>query len=261
MIVASPQPKTEPGTPGSENSVPEEIAFVIRPTIVLRKLLILAVLLVVVGTVANLIIYHVAPSPDHKLANLMQRLDLGFEPSLPAWLSSLGLLSCAVLLGAIALAHRRVCDRQYRWWALLAFLFLYLALDEAVMIHELSDGFLHNTLNTTGPLFFAWVIPGMLFAVFVFAVFARFLWQIEKRTRWLFITAGAIFVTGAIGMELIAGMVVEAHGVESLGHTFEQAVEEFLEMCGTIVFLYALLDYLGRAVPHIRLEILDEPVA
>ena len=61
--------------------------------------------------------------------------------------------------------------------------------------------------------------------------YLRFLLQLERRTRLLFVAAGALFVGGALGMEMIAGIVVESYGVASLGHTAVDGVSvpTFLE--------------------------------
>ena len=53
--------------------------------------------------------------------------------------------------------------------------------------------------------------------------------------RWLFLSAGALFVGGAIGMEMLAGVIFDAAGsyeagLGSLARSFAQAVEEMLEM-------------------------------
>ncbi len=233
--------------------------IVIHPLKTARRLVLLVSVLVCVGTVANVIIYKVAPSPEHKLAKVMHRFDLGFEPSIPNWYSSIALLACSLLLTTIGLANKRVNARYSFHWFALAFLFMFLALDEAVMIHEMADATLHDWLNTSGILYFAWVIPGAVFTLCAGLYFFKFLLELESRTRRLFVIAGAIFVGGAIGAELIAGVIVDGQGIEggftSLQLTFEQTLEELMEMMAIVLFLYALMGHIERHVGTICLSL------
>ncbi len=234
-------------------------AFTLRihPPAVAKVLAVVIVFLVVVGTIANIIIYHVAPDPDHKIARMMQRFDLGFEPSLANWYSSIVLLTNAGIVWLVAFVKRHRSEQYVRHWFALGFVMLYMAIDEAIMIHEMFDSTLRDVLQTGGILYFAWVIPGAAMVLAVGLGFSGFLRHLDSRTRTLFVAAGTIFVAGAIGMELIAGLVMDAHGsiaagVLSLGHTFEQAAEEGLEMFGALIFLYANLDLLSRDLSSVR---------
>ena len=71
----------------------------------------------------------------------------------------------------------------------------------------------------------------------------------------MFVASAGLFVGGAIGMEMIAGIVVEARGVASIWHTLVQTVEETCEMLGIVVFLYALLDYIQRNWSNVQLSL------
>ncbi len=201
--------------------------------------------LVVSGTIANIVIYHVAATPDDRLATLMRRFDLGHEPSIPQWYSSAALLAAAGVLAVIA-ATCTGRERRYRWhWRGLATLFVLLSMDEAIQVHEMVSTVLHEGLGTTGALHFAWVIPGVLFVALVPLVLMRFLADLDARTRWRFVGSGAVFVAGALGLELVEGILFEGPGLRSLGFTAALAVEEGLEMLGVAFFLYASLDYLA----------------
>ena len=237
---------------------PDEVreGFTIRlqPGKVARGLTIIVSILATVGTVANYVIYHVATDPDAKLARLMQRFDLGHEPSVPALYSSLALMGSAALLAIIGFGKRRQQARYAKHWLALSLIFVGLSIDECVMIHEMIDNYTANFIERSGALHFVWVIPGGLFVLFTGLAYLGFLRHLEARTRWLFIQAGALFVFGAIGMEMVAGVIAESSGLESLHHTFSQAVEETCEMLGVVLFIYALLDYLDRNVAGIHLR-------
>ena len=128
------------------------------------------VTLVVTGATANWMIYNLF-SPGHPVSDVLRRFDLGHEPSIPAFYSSVMILACALLLSIIA----RSALRFQRSWYLLAIFFLCMALDEAVMFHEMVDTGMRMLLPTSGPFFFAWVLPAMVFVIAFGLVFFQFL--------------------------------------------------------------------------------------
>jgi len=240
---------------------PDTLELQVSPILVLRLLVALILVLVLVGILANYLIYHVASHSDAPLADVARRFDLGNEPSLPNWYSSLALLGAAMLLALIAVCEHRAGRPQVNRWAGMAVLFLVLAIDEAVQLHELVDGLMALIFDLHGIFFFGWVIPGMLFVMGLGIYYWRFVWQLPAKTRNLFLLAALLFVLGAIGMEMIAGVIIEGQGVESIWHTWSQAVEELLEMLGVAVFLYALIGYLGQYVGAIQIRLLRTDVS
>jgi len=70
--------------------------------------------------------------------------------------------------------------------------------------------------------------------------FIPFLRRLPRPTAGLFILAGAIYVGGAVGMEIIG----EPLDSDTLTYNLLTAVEEGMEMCGVIVFMHALLRYM-----------------
>ncbi len=241
-----PAPGADPRSDGLELTV--------RPAAVARICAVVVAVVVALGLVANRLVFGVAPHLEHPIARAAARFDLGLEPSVPALWSTFLLAACAVMLAVNGRAAAPD-DPNRRTWYGLAIVFLALAVDETVMIHEMANDTLREVLGTSGFLYFAWVIPGALFALAVALASARFLFRLDSRTRALFLLAGTIFVGGAIGMELIAARIAETRGVESVAHMIEQAVEESMEMGGSIVFLYALLDHLARRTGSIRIAI------
>ena len=152
------------------------------------------------------------------------------------------------MAGLLARAERGADPRQARSWVLFSALFVALAVDEAILIHELANVPVRGLLGTSGALYFAWIIPGAGFALAVALFFRRFLFALEARTRNLIVASGAIFVSGAIGVEMLEGIIVPTLGVGSLDYTAAEMIEEGLEMCGVVLVLYALTDHLKRRV-------------
>jgi hypothetical protein len=179
-----------------------------------------------------------------KLYGLIPLVHLSYEGNLPTWYSSTLLGLCAVVLALVAVSKRRTGDLHHRHWTALAIVFLYMAIDEAVSIHEL----LNQVFDLPGILYFGWVIPaGVLVTVFVLS-YARFLRDLPSRTRFEFLRAGATYVGGALVVELLLGYWTDRHGDEGLGYGLIDALEESLEIVGITLFLSASLAYLSRYV-------------
>jgi hypothetical protein len=180
-----------------------------------------------------------------KVLGLVQAFDLDKEGNIPTWYAASTLLVCSILLATIAQAKKTQGALYTLYWRVLALIFLCLSLDEAAEIHELWGPLLRSELDVKGFLYFAWVIPGGAFALIVFLFYLRFLAALPPRTRYLFLIAGIVYVGGAIGMETVGASVFFYSGLE---HSFMFAmmttIEEFLEMLGILVFIYALLSYM-----------------
>jgi hypothetical protein len=179
-----------------------------------------------------------------KLYGLIPLVHLSYEGNLPTWYSSTLLGLCAAVLALVAASKRRTGDSYRRHWTALAVIFLYIAIDEAVSIHEL----LNQLFDLPGVLYFGWVIPaGILVTVFVLS-YAKFWGHLPSRTRIEFLGAGAVYVGGALVVELLLGYWTDRHGDEGLGYGLIDALEESLEIVGITLFLSAALGYLGLYV-------------
>jgi hypothetical protein len=58
------------------------------------------------------------------------------------------------------------------------------------------------------------------------------------------VIAGAIFVGGALGVEMILGYWTDLHGEENLTYGMIDWVEESLEMCGMSLFAWSAGSFL-----------------
>ena len=107
--------------------------------------------------------------------------------------------------------------------------------------------------DLSGVLYFGWVIPAaILVSVFVLS-YRRFLEDLPRITRFRFIRAGAVFVGGAMGVELILGYWTELHGIDNLGYALIDWVEETMEMAGVGLFISALVAVLADQTGQVRL--------
>lgn len=175
---------------------------------------------------------------------LVSLFNIDGEQTVPAFFSWLLLLFCASLLGAIAYSKKVVGDCYTSYWTILAIIFFFFSVDEAIGIHERIGFVITDKLNTSGLFFFAWTIPGSIF-VFIFLVtFLRFINHLPTKTKYLFLLAGSMYVGGALIVEMYNGYHKSLYGDSPIYYALT-TVEEYLEILGIITFIYGLLTYIS----------------
>jgi hypothetical protein len=213
------------------------------------SLLIMISCLMLVGVVA--VNHNLLPEPLSKLFFILDQqgdggtismLDINSEASISNWFSSSALLFCSVLLINIASFKQVTRDRYAAYWKILALVFLFMSLDEAVSLHEKAISPLQSALNVGGFFYFAWVIPGIAFVAIFVLMYLRFFLDLPTKTKWLFAASGAIYVGGALGVELLEGLVYPLDGY-SIAYVAVAHIQESLEMLGIVIFVYVLMRY------------------
>ncbi len=174
------------------------------------------------------------------------------ETNLPTVYSTVLLMVNGVLLSIIACSEKKRGGKTLPWW-IMSLLFFALGLDESAMIHERVSEFFQTRFNTTGILFYAWVVPyGIGFLLFV-GIMSKFFFGLPKDTRTLLFIAGSIFVVGAIGLEMAASALIEDHGRSSLYYVYA-TIEEFMELVGTTTFIYVFARHIDRHLPKVSIS-------
>jgi hypothetical protein len=176
------------------------------------------------------------------------------DNNLETWYSSMLLLGCALLLGVIASAVRRQAAGGWIPWAALAITFVGLSIDDLCRFHEMMSDPMDLLFEYPGPLHYSWVIPGAVFVTVFAAVFARFLKRLPPRSRWSFIGAGALFLGGALGMEMILGIETKSHGSSSLTFDLLVSTKKLMQLLGSTAFLYALLAHVRDHLPDLSIR-------
>ena len=190
---------------------------------------------------------------DDRLFGLVYMFSLGAETNVPAFYATFSLLFTALLLAAVGVASRGDPKAGMRYWFGLAAVFLFLSMDEMLGFHERLSEPLRSELGTSGLLYYAWVIPYGLGVLGLAAVYLRFLARLPRQTTVRFIGAGILFVSGAIGAEMVGGVVSEQYGNANVAFVVIQTIEEVLEMVGILVFIAAILDYADRQLDGLQL--------
>ncbi|MEX2173927.1 MAG: hypothetical protein WD872_06160 [Pirellulaceae bacterium] len=162
-------------------------------------------------------------------------------------------------MASIWKAKQGTGDPFASYWLGLAAAFLLLSLDEVAMLHEtMGTTFaLVTQTDLKGVLLYPWVVPGLLLLGCFGLAYARFLLHLPRRTATLFVVAGAVFVAGAVGVEMLNARHHDLYGNTNLHYSLLTAFEEFLEMTGIVIFAAALVSY-ARVEVGYRIEMPSE---
>jgi hypothetical protein len=130
-----------------------------------------------------------------------------------------------------------------------------MSLDEAIELHEN----LGQIFDLHGVLFFSWVVPAGLVVLALAALYLPFLKHLPRESRWRFVLAGTVYLTGALVLELPLGHWAERHGHDNLTYVLIDWVEESLELVGATYFLLSLASYLRTQHGELRIVDPDAP--
>ena len=194
---------------------------------------------------------------DH-LRGLVPRLDLNAERSLPAAFSALLLGFTGAVAGVVALLERARRSRWWRHWAGLAALLALMSIEEVADFHTIELIPREQAIQVSSLLHMTWVLFGAAFVLLFAATYFRFWWRMAPGTRWRFFVAGAVYVSGALIMEMIGGSFYIANG-NGFALSLVLAVEEGLELAGVLLLLAALFHHLQLEFGTIALSLAGAP--
>lgn len=217
----------------AEHASPGTVVLV-RPRSILRALLIVAGALAATHFVVSGLVFVL----DLDAVWLLGLVSLNGENNPATWFGSVLLFTAAVLLALLATVDQAPRDR--RRWKILSVAVLVASIDEVAMFHERVGIALSESLDLTGIFLYAWVIPvGLAFAVGA-VVFATWLWRQAPPAGRLVLTGTAIYLSGALGLELVQGWWDSTGGRQLVSYALT-GFEETMEMVGCAVAVYGLL--------------------
>lgn len=233
-------------------------ALVLNPTTICRKLALVAVALVIVNMVLQS--YRIIAQEQDVPGLPMMSLDS--EHNIPALFSTMLLFAAAPILAYIAAMDRRDGGKDAAKWAVLAFGFLLMGVDESLSLHERMIDPMRALLgrmfdaDRLGIFYFAWVIPGIMLVVGLAVFFLPFMSRLPRPTGIMLFAAATIYLGGAIGVELVEGWWREGHGHRNVIYHAMVSLEEGMEMIGVIILIHTLLDFIARQYGQVRLTVL-----
>jgi hypothetical protein len=234
------------------------VDITLNPQKITRIFILIAALLFVAHTIAQILILVVG---DDFFYGFVPMFNFDKEKNAPTYFSSLSLAFISVLVALIAAANK---GKRYFWrWAIMSAIFLFVSFDDLVALHEQLSQPLRSAFQLTGFLYHGWIVVYGIGVVGLTVMYARFIWDLPSRTRLLFVLAAGIFITGAVGLEMLGGHFFALMGTnKSLPYIIVMTMEESFEIAGAILFIYALLDYIQNYLPGLRVMLAapKEPV-
>ncbi|HZV99750.1 MAG TPA: hypothetical protein VFF74_12245 [Methylophilaceae bacterium] len=190
-----------------------------------------------------------------KLGGLIPLFDLDHERNLPTCFSTFLAVFCSALLALIAKC-REQASQPWLLWAMLALAFFFIGLDDIAELHEHLSTPLRRILHTGGLFYYAWIIPYGAAALILAVSYYRFVFEMPPRIRNLMITSAIVFMSGALGLEMLGAWYFEMARIENtLSYGIITMIEESMEMLGLIIFLYSLLIYIETVQKNIYINL------
>lgn len=198
------------------------------------------------------------------LYNIAPFFNVGVEANLPTFYSSvllLGAASCFLLASHASklCAHKKIITNS---WRMLAVFFALLSLDEFVAFHEK----LKLIMTAMGKYIFipnfmksVWYSSAIVICLALLAFLIPLLRSLSPKVKGLFIFSGLAFIGGAIGVEAVSLRVMNNSQDFSFDFLYLllSTLEEFLEMAGVSLAIYAILVYISEWVDVARVSFRD----
>jgi len=212
------------------------------------------ILLIVVANMAGIWARFYLQFPHIK--SFIRLVDVDTEMNIPTLYSSFAMFVASALLALVGYMHRVRRESGFPWFGL-AFIFIFLSIDESSEFHEMLVGPVRETLHTSGVFYFAWVIPYGIVAIVLGTAYFRFLLNLPKNMLGLYLLSGVVFLSGAIGLELVGGVIAQKSGTESFIYAISYTCEETLEMLGIALLIYTTSRYIVQVFPGTKLEFVE----
>ena len=175
---------------------------------------------------------------------LIYLFDFGRERNIPTAYSALQLFAASIVLALVGFS-KKIEGKHFVYWISLSLIFAFLTYDELFQVHERLISPIRQRLSLGGVFHFSWVIPYGLATLLVFVLFLKFLISLPWITTKLFVLSGMVYLTGALGFEMLGGLIVSSGGRDTIPYALLTTCEELLEMVGIAIFIYSLFAYIA----------------
>ena len=189
--------------------------------------------------VLNLIVLAGIAGGHYRLMGFTPLFRLSGEGNIPSLFSAVAIAAVALVAARIAQAGS-LEEKERRSWRVFAWLFGFMALDEAAQFHEVL-GPLGEALVTGGPFYHVAIFPYAVVAFCLAVLLFRFWVQQSPAVRAGIAFAGPLYLLAAVGMETVENLFYSA------GFTYDARVhglimvEELGEMLAVALFLRTFL--------------------
>lgn len=216
--------------------------------------------LVLGGAIAMLATLHLLGYAAERLAgdpiSTVELIDMDREMSIPTFYAVLLAFTCSGVLALLSAHARRTSDRQWWRWGLLSAFFFVMALDDGAAVHERVNSFLEKRGGDGALWQRPWVYVGLAVVAALVVVVFDALRTLPRDLGRRVVLAGVVFLGGAVGMEVVGGLICESGDCRDWPFVVQVAVEESLELAGLSLFLLAFTELAGRR--RVTLELASE---
>lgn len=197
-------------------------------------------------------VYTMSSILDQPIGVIHTLFDLDGEGNIPAWFSAAQLFLIGLLLLGIGQGRSSLANRSARVLSFFGVVLIYLAFDEAFAIHEKLSFMLRGYpwIPRLRERYGLWMPVYAAIGVLIALVTLRDLrpiWHRHRREAQIILLGAAIFVFGAVGMEIVKYQFLYKTSIPYI-RGVEIIVEEMSEMAGASLILY------GVALLGIRLR-------
>ena len=211
-----------------------------------------------VHAIVNFVIPGLA---SENLSKAGRIFDMTEENSIPNFFSALVLMFTASIAAVIAILNRKQGSNLWLSWCCAASAIAFMGFDEGAMLHDRLSYIVQENVRTTSIFYIGWTLPYLLLVLVAVPAGWPLLRALPRLTAARLIQAAALFVVGALGMELMESALLERslpagvslrHGLAHATISADAAmtidlmelVEETLEMIAVALALRALLLHL-----------------
>lgn len=174
--------------------------------------------------------------------------DLNNEYNIPAFYSALAIWASAALLYFIYRQEKAAGAPKAYYWRHFSFLFIFLGVDELASIHEIFGRFAPMIWERFPALQISrkWIIPFSPIILAMAVYFFRFFLLLSKENKLRFATAGLVYITGAVIIEILGEWFANKYNMHPIFKGFSAVAEEGCEMLGIVLFIRALLMHIQK---------------
>jgi len=239
------------------NNVNNPKPVFVNTRVIILILGLITCLLVLLSVISQLLF---KPSYPRHIQGLLVFFNSAAEGNLPTYYSSFLLLCSAFLLLVITLGEKKRKTTKVRYWIVLSLGFVYLSIDEMLILHEKVSLFIQSITDYSGEGIFrsTWVIVYSIPVIIVVLFYIKFFIQLDPKILKIFLLAGILYVGAAMGFEILENLYAESYG-QDMVYSMMQNLEEGLEMAAIILFIKGLLDYMALNFKLLTFEFKHNP--
>ena len=213
--------------------------------------LLLLVILSLIGQYLHFYTYYDEAFGLIPLVNIARNL------SIPTIFEVLLLFFTAVLLGVVAAIQQTKKDVFYRHWAALAYMFVFLSLNEGTGLYKLVFIPLRNAIRDAIPgcSIRSWQMTLSLIVIALLVFYRGFFRSLPAGTKKMIIISAVLYMTGFTMGKLISSIYVDLYTKNNYMYAVLVTIARMFEISSVIAFIYTLLDYYEANFPNISLKI------